>query len=52
METNVEQIADKIADLLLRAEMTDEERKGWLETLPNLNKEQIDDLIQTFENEL
>lgn len=48
---NVEEKAEQIVDLLLRADMEEEERKGWFEILPKLSKEQIEDLIQSFTNE-
>ncbi|PIZ00757.1 hypothetical protein COY62_01200 [bacterium (Candidatus Howlettbacteria) CG_4_10_14_0_8_um_filter_40_9] len=48
----VEEKAEKIADVILRSEMTEEERVSWLEAIPKLNKEQLEELISTFENEL
>lgn len=43
--------AQKIAELLIRAEITDDERKGWLEALPKLSNQQIDEFIAAFEEE-
>lgn len=52
MTNEVQQKSEQIADLLLRAEMTDDERAGWIEAVAKMNKEQLEEFIQTFENEL
>ena len=44
--------AEKLADLLLRVEMSAEEMGSWLKAIPKLNREQLEELISTFENEL
>lgn len=51
-EMMAEEKAEKIADVILRSEMTEKERTAWLEAIPKLNKEQLEELIITFENEL
>lgn len=49
---NAEQKAEQISDLLIRAEMTDDERAGWIEAVSMMDKDQLDEFILTFENEL
>ncbi|MCL5094013.1 MAG: hypothetical protein M1355_02685 [Patescibacteria group bacterium] len=47
-----EEKAERIADLLLRVEMPEEEMKNWLQVIPKMNKDQLNEFIDVFETEL
>lgn len=48
----IEQKSEKIAELLVQSKMTEDERDSWLEAIVKMSKEQLEQFITTFENEL
>lgn len=47
----IEEKAEKLATLLIEADITDEERAAWVKSLPKLTNEQIGGVIVAFEEE-
>jgi len=41
--------AEKLAELLLKSSMSDQERAGWIEALPQMDTAQIDEFIEVLE---